>query len=132
MWRIPLAFILLISFLFICHRIGDHIKISQDGGIRKKFNRLFSFLYSLPGSKIIIETKSFVKFNIRTNSLKASFILNYSMDMLDIKFTISYLDETAFNNGITKGWSVNRYTSEDKVLLQIIDYLEHLPKFEIK
>ena len=43
MWRIPLAFILFIAILFIVHRINDHFTVAQEGGIRKKYNRLFSF-----------------------------------------------------------------------------------------
>lgn len=62
MWRIPLAFILFIAILFIVHRINDHFTVAQEGGIRKKYNRLFSFIYSLPGSKLTVETKSFCKF----------------------------------------------------------------------
>lgn len=102
MWRIPLAFILLIAILFIGHRISDHFAVAQDGGIRKKYNRLFSFIYSLKGSRLIVETKSYVKFHVYTNSCNLSFVLNYNMDMLNIKCTISYTDDTAFDNGTTK------------------------------
>ena len=35
MWRIPLAFILLIVILFIGQRISDHFAVAQEGGIRK-------------------------------------------------------------------------------------------------
>lgn len=35
MWRMPLAFILLIVILFIGHRISDHFTVVQEGGIRK-------------------------------------------------------------------------------------------------
>lgn len=131
MWRIPLVVILLISFLFICHRIGDHLNISQIGGIRKKYNRIFSFIYSLHGSRITVETKSFVKFHVLTNSCNISFILNYHMDMLDIKCTISYFDDTAFNNGTTIKWSVSKYCSEEKVLKQMHNYLYSLPNSDL-
>ena len=128
MWRIPLAFILLIAILFIGHRISDHFAVAQDGGIRKKYNRLFSFIYSLKGSRLIVETKSYVKFHVYTNSCNLSFVLNYNMDMLNIKCTISYTDYTAFDNGTTKKWTVSKYCSEDEVLKRMQEYLYNLPK----
>lgn len=128
MWRIPLAFILLIAILFIGHRISDHFAVAQDGGIRKKYNRLFSFIYSLNSSRLIVETKSYVKFHVHTNSCNLSFVLNYNMDMLDIKCTISYTDDTAFDNGTTKKWTVSKYCSEDEVLKRMQEYLYNLPK----
>lgn len=128
MWRIPLAFILLIAILFICHRISDHFAVAQDGGIRKKYNRLFSFIYSLKSSRLIVETKSYVKFHVYTNSCNLSFVLNYNMDMLNIKCTISYTDDTAFDNGTTKKWTVSKYCSEDEVLKRMQEYLYNLPK----
>lgn len=128
MWRIPLAFILLIAILFIGHRISDHFAVAQDGGIRKKYNRLFSFIYSLKGSRLIVETKSYVKFHVYTNSCNLSFVLNYNMDMLNIKCTISYTDDTAFDNGTTKKWTVSKYCSEDEVLKRMQEYLYNLPK----
>lgn len=127
MWRISLAFILFIAILFIVHRINDHFTVAQEGGIRKKYNRLFSFIYSLPGSKLTVETKSFVKFHAHTNSCNISFILNYNMDMLDVRCTISYFDDTAFNNGTTTKWSVSKYCSEEEVLKRMQDYLYKLP-----
>lgn len=128
MWRIPLAFILLITILFIGYRISDHFAVAQDGGIRKKYNRLFSFIYSLKSSRLIVETKSYVKFHVHTNSCNLSFVLNYNMDMLDIKCTISYTDDTAFDNGTTKKWTVSKYCSEDEVLKRMQEYLYNLPK----
>lgn len=125
MWRIPLAFILLIAILFIGHRISDHFAVAQDGGIRKKYNRLFSFIYSLKSSRLIVETKSYVKY---TNSCNLSFVLNYNMNMLNIKCTISYTDDTAFDNGTTKKWTVSKYCSEDEVLKRMQEYLYNLPK----
>lgn len=128
MWRIPLAFILLIAILFIGHRISVHFAVAQDGGIRKKYNRLFSFIYSLKSSRLIVETKSYVKFHVYTNSCNLSFVLNYNMDMLNIKCTISYTDDTAFDNGTTKKWTVSKYCSEDEVLKRMQEYLYNLPK----
>lgn len=128
MWRIPLAFILLIAMLFIGHRISVHFAVAQDGGIRKKYNRLFSFIYSLKSSRLIVETKSYVKFHVYTNSCNLSFVLNYNMDMLNIKCTISYTDDTAFDNGTTKKWTVSKYCSEDEVLKRMQEYLYNLPK----
>lgn len=128
MWRIPLAFILLIAILFIGHRISDHFAVAQDGGIRKKYNRLFSFIYSLKSSRLIVETKSYVKFHVYTNSCNLSFVLNYNMNMLNIKCTISYTDDTAFDNGTTKKWTVSKYCSEDEVLKRMQEYLYNLPK----
>lgn len=128
MWRIPLAFILLIAILFIGHRISDHFAVAQDGGIRKKYNRLFSFIYSLKSSRLIVETKSYVKFHVYTNSCNLSFVLNYNMDMLNIKCTTSYTDDTAFDNGTTKKWTVSKYCSEDEVLKRMQEYLYNLPK----
>ena len=128
MWRIPLAFILLITILFIGYRISDHFAVAQDGGIRKKYNRLFRFIYSLKSSRLIVETKSYVKFHVHTNSCNLSFVLNYNMDMLDIKCTISYTDDTAFDNGTTKKWTVSKYCSEDEVLKRMQEYLYNLPK----
>lgn len=128
MWRIPLAFILLIVILFIGQRISDCFAIAQEGGIRKKYNRIFSFIYSLKSSKLIFETKSFIKFHVHANSCNLSFVLDYNMDMLNIKCTISYSDDTAFDNGTTKKWTVSKYCSEEEVLKRMQEYLYNLPK----
>lgn len=127
MWRIPLAIILLIVILFIGHRISDHFAVAQDGGIRKKYNRIFSFIYSLKGSELSIESKSYVRFNVHVNLCNLLFVLNYNMDMLEIKCTISYYDDTVFNNGTTKKWTVSRYCNEEEVLRRMREYLESLP-----
>lgn len=127
MWRIPLAFILLIVILFVTHRIGDHLTIAQNGGIRKKYNRIFSFIYSLQGSELSIESKSYVRFKVHVNSCKLLFVLNYNMDVLDVKCTISYYDDTAFNNGTTKKWTVSKYCNEEEVLKRMQEYLMSLP-----
>lgn len=127
MWRIPLAFILLIVILFVTHRIGDHLTIDQNGGIRKKYNRIFSFIYSLQGSELSIESKSYVRFKVHVNSCKLLFVLNYNMDVLDVKCTISYYDDTAFNNGTTKKWTVSKYCNEEEVLKRMQEYLMSLP-----
>ena len=128
MWRIPLAFILLIAILFIGQRISDYFAVAQAGGIRKKYNRIFSFIYSLKSSKLIFETKSFIKFHVHANSCNLSFVLYYNMDMLNIKCTISYADDTAFDNGTTKKWTVSKYCSEEEVLKRMQEYLYNLPK----
>ena len=128
MWRIPLAFVLLIAILFIGHRISNHFTVAQEGGIRKKYNRIFSFIYSLKNSKLILETKSFVKFHVHANSCNLSFVLDCNMDMLNIKCTILYADDTAFDNGTTKKWTVSKYCSEEEVLKRMQVYLYNLPK----
>lgn len=127
MWRIPLAFILLIVILFVTHRIGDHLTVAQNGSIRKKYNRIFSFIYSLQGSELSIESKSYVRFKVHVNSCKLLFVLNYNMDVLDVKCTISYYDDTAFNNGTTKKWTVSKYCNEEEVLKRMQEYLMSLP-----
>ena len=123
----PISFYTIDSNFFYCSSYQWPFTVAQEGGIRKKYNRLFSFIYSLPGSKLTVETKSFVKFHAHTNSCNISFILNYNMDMLDVRCTISYFDDTAFNNGTTKKWSVSKYCSEEEVLKRMQDYLYNLP-----
>ena len=127
MWRIPLAFILVIAISYIFHRLGDHIDIAQDGGIRKKYNKVFSFIYNLPGSKISLETKSFVRFNVKTDKCDKVFTLSYNMDMLDIKCTITYKDDTAFNNGKSLKWTMGKKDSEEYLLQRITRDLSQLP-----
>ena len=127
MWRIPLAFIVLFLVIYLCHRCGDYIKISQIGGIRKSYNKIFSYLYRLPNSRNVIETKSFVKFVIKDNVRTITFTLSYKFDCLEIKCTMSYKDDTAFDNGKTKEWSINQYNNEDKILYQIKEYIDKSP-----
>lgn len=127
MWRVPLAFALLVAVLFTVTRISNHFEIAKDGGIRKRYNSVFSFLYRLPGSRLIFETKSLVKFNIDTQFCKLSFILNYTMEMLDIKCIVKYQDDTAFKNGTTLKWTVSKPNRGDEVLKKMKADLSKLP-----
>ena len=74
-----------------------------------------------------METKSFVKFSVNSKSFNIFFTLNFNMDMLDIKCSVTYFDDTAFNNGITNKWTVSKYCSEEEVLKKINEYLSKLP-----
>lgn len=113
----------------MCHRISEHFKIAQNGGIRKQYNRIFSFIYHLPNSRIIFETKSLVRFVVNSESCSLAFMLNYDMDILEITCSIKYKDDTAFNNGTKKKWSVSKYSNEEKTLEQMKEELSKLPHF---
>lgn len=127
MWRIPLSFIILLIIVYVCERLGDHLNISQGGGIRKRYNKVFSYLFRLPYSRISIETKSYVKFNVSTNRYNMIFTLNYNNDSLDIKSSVTFKDDTPFNNGETKKWNINKFTNENEVLQRMADYINKLP-----
>lgn len=129
MWRIPLSILLFCLIIFVCHRISEHFKIAQNGGIRKQYNRIFSFIYHLPNSRIIFETKSLVRFIVNSESCNLAFMLNYDMDILEITCSIKYKDDTAFNNGTKKKWSVSKYSNEEKTLEQMKEELSKLPHF---
>lgn len=130
MWRIPLSILLLWLIIFVCHRMSAHFKIAQNGGIRKQYNRIFSFIYHLPNSRIIFETKSLVRFDVNSEFYNLAFMLNYNMDVLEITCTIKYKDDTAFNNGTKKRWDVSKYSNEEKTLERMKEELLKLPHFQ--
>ena len=99
MWSPFVAFALLILILFIVARANSHVEIAQQGGIRSRYNKIFSYLYNLHHCQLGIETKSYVTFNYDDGRSKRSFTLNYNFDTLTIKCKIVYYDDTKFANG---------------------------------
>lgn len=84
MWSPFVAFALLILILFIVARANSHVEIAQQGGIRSRYNKIFSYLYNLHHCQLGIETKSYVTFNYDDGRSKRSFTLNYNFDTLTI------------------------------------------------
>lgn len=104
MWQPFLAFALLIFVIFAVARVNSHIKIAQQGGIRSRYNEVFSYLYKLPNCQLGVETKSYVTFNYYDGRSKRIFTLNYNADILTIKCKITYYDDTKFDNGKVIEW----------------------------
>lgn len=100
------AFALLILILFIVARANSHVEIAQQGGIRSRYNKIFSYLYNLHHCQLGIETKSYVTFNYDDGRSKRSFTLNYNFDTLTIKCKIVYYDDTKFANGKVLEWHI--------------------------
>ena len=44
MWQPFAAFALLILIMFIVARANSHVEIAQQGGIRSRYNKIFSYL----------------------------------------------------------------------------------------
>ena len=106
MWSPFVAFALLILILFIVARANSHVEIAQQGGIRSRYNKIFSYLYNLHHCQLGIETKSYVTFNYDDGRSKKSFTLNYNFDTLTIKCKIVYYDDTKFANGKVLEWHI--------------------------
>lgn len=106
MWLPFVAFALLILILFIVARANSHVEIAQQGGIRSRYNKIFSYLYNLHHCQLGIETKSYVTFNYDDGRSKRSFTLNYNFDTLTIKCKIVYYDDTKFANGKVLEWHI--------------------------
>ena len=106
MWSPFVAFALLILILFIVARANSHVEIAQQGGIRSRYNKIFSYLYNLHHCQLGIETKSYVTFNYDDGRSKRSFTLNYNFDTLTIKCKIVYYDDTKFANGKVLEWNI--------------------------
>ena len=106
MWSPFVAFALLILILFIVARANSHVEIAQQGGIRSRYNKIFSYLYNLHHCQLGIETKSYVTFNYDDSRSKRSFTLNYNFDTLTIKCKIVYYDDTKFANGKVLEWHI--------------------------
>lgn len=106
MWAPFVAFALLILILFIVARANSHVEIAQQGGIRSRYNKIFSYLYNLHHCQLGIETKSYVTFNYDDGRSKRSFTLNYNFDTLTIKCKIVYYDDTKFANGKVLEWHI--------------------------
>lgn len=106
MWSPFVAFALLILILFIVARANSHVEIAQQGGIRSRYNKIFSYLYNLHHCQLGIETKSYVTFNYDDGRSKRSFTLNYNFDTLTIKCKIVYYDDTKFANGKVPEWHI--------------------------
>lgn len=106
MWSLFVAFALLILILFIVARANSHVEIAQQGGIRSRYNKIFSYLYNLHHCQLGIETKSYVTFNYDDGRSKRSFTLNYNFDTLTIKCKIVYYDDTKFANGKVLEWHI--------------------------
>lgn len=106
MWSPFVAFALLILILFIVARANSHVEIAQQGGIRSRYNKIFSYLYNLHHCQLGIETKSYVTFNYDDGRSKRSFTLNYNFDTLTIKCKIVYYDDTKFANGKILEWHI--------------------------
>lgn len=120
-----LGIVVLIAFSL--SRWESHRVIKEKGGIRLKFNQIFSFFYNLPNSSISIETKSFVIFIIKDNRCKKIIKLNYYMDSLKITCKITYYDDTAFANGEKYEWSIWNIDNQQKVFDQIRETFASLP-----
>ena len=106
MWQPFAAFALLILIMFIVARANSHVEIAQQGGIRSRYNKIFSYLYNLHHCQLGIETKSYVTFNYDDGRSKRSFTLNYNFDTLTIKCKIVYYDDTKFANGKVLEWHI--------------------------
>lgn len=106
MWSPFVAFALLILILFIVARANSHVEIAQQGGIRSRYNKIFSYLYNLHHCQLGIETKSYVTFNYDDGRSKRSFTLNYNFDTLTKKCKIVYYDDTKFANGKVLEWHI--------------------------
>ena len=106
MWSPFVAFALLILILFIVARANSHVEIAQQGGIRSRYNKIFSYLYNLHHCQLGIETKSYVTFNYDDGRSKRSFTLNYNFDTLTIKCKIVYYDDTKFADGKVLEWHI--------------------------
>lgn len=106
MWSPFVAFALLILILFIVARANSHVEIAQQGGIRSRYNKIFSYLYNLHHCQLGIETKSYVTFNYDDGRSKRTFTLNYNFDTLTIKCKIVYYDDTKFANGKVLEWHI--------------------------
>lgn len=127
-FNVVLAFAIVIAALFTFHRIGDHCDIAGQGGIRKKYNLIFSYFFNLPNSEIKIETKSFVTFQIKDHRCIKSIRLNYSMDYLNITCKVIYFDDTPFDNGTKYEWSISQSgESQEKVIEKIRKTMADLP-----
>ena len=106
MWQPFAAFALLILIMFIVARANSHVEIAQQGGIRSRYNKVFSYLYNLHHCQLGIETKSYVTFNYDDGRSKRAFSLNYNSDTLTIKCKIVYYDDTKFANGKVLEWHI--------------------------
>lgn len=126
MWSPFVAFALLILILFIVARANSHVEIAQQGGIRSRYNKIFSYLYNLHHCQLGIETKSYVTFNYDDGRSKRSFTLNYNFDTLTIKCKIVYYDDTKFANGKVLEWHI---MDNDRISLSHEQYqLEKMKK----
>lgn len=106
MWQPFAFFALLILVIFTVARVNSHIAIAQQGGIRSRYNKVFSYLYNLPNCQLGVETKSYVIFNYDDGRSKRTFTLNYNADTLTIKCKIMYYDDTKFDNGKVLQWHI--------------------------
>lgn len=125
---IVLIFAILIAVLFLATRWEAHRLIKEDGGIRSKYNEVFSFFYNLPNSVIGVETKSFVTFTIKDHRCQKSVRLNYYMDQLTITCKISYFDDTPFDNGKKFKWSIgDKSDKQSELVSEISEMFANLP-----
>ena len=124
--QIALAFILIIVFSFALSRLNDHTAIRDDGGIRTKYNSIFSYIYNLPNAKIVYENASFVKINVEDDRRSLKFTLNYHT-FLNVKCKVRYFDDTPFKNGTKLKWSVTEKSSIKRCLKKIQNDIDALP-----
>lgn len=128
MIQIILAFLIVGLISFTLGRIGDHQNIKEQGGIRTKYNKIFSYFYNLPNSKLTVETKSYVTFTIKDVRRNMFVRLNYQLDRLAITCKVTYLDDTPFDNGKKYTWEIwPRSGNPDKVLAEIQNTISKLP-----
>lgn len=127
MWRIPVALICFIAVLYILARTDNHIDIAKRGGIRKDYNKIFSYLLSLPHAKIVLETKSFAALKVQDERCIKNFTLDYNFSVLSVKCKVVYFDSTAYDNGSTLSWQYIGVPDQDIRLETIIYDLNRLP-----
>ena len=110
-------------------RVGNHQEIKKEGGIRTKFNKIFSYFYNLPNSVISLETSSYVVFDVKDKRRHLHISMNYSaLEDFVIKCKVKYFDDTAFQNGKEYKWThVGKITSEEETLKRICDTINSLP-----
>ncbi len=110
-------------------RVSNHNKIKKEGGIRTKYNLIFSYFYNLPYSAISFESSSYVVFDVKDRRRRLHISMNYSaLEDFVIKCKVTYFDDTAFQNGKEYKWThVGKITSEKETLRRIIDTINSLP-----
>lgn len=124
---IILFFGICIIGLLILTRLEAYRLISEEGGIRTKYNKIFSFFYNLPNSTIGIETKSYVTFKLNDHRSTKMIKMNYYMDTLTITCKVTYFDDTPFDNNKKFKWDISNNYSEELTINEIIKTFAALP-----
>ena len=93
--QVVLLFVIVIALCFLLGSIGHHQEIKSAGGIRNKFNDIFTYIYTIPNTYIVSESDSVIRMQTDDDIVILDWVLTYEYSYCRIRCNVSYSDGTS-------------------------------------